>query len=107
MPAIKKILARVFPKALGTTHDNTRDFANCSSNGRGSRGMGSNRAVKSGLGKDPYAIMYRQSFAVLYGESDGTTLVELDSIDKKKTNSRADSTRADSTRVDSTSGISL
>jgi hypothetical protein len=96
MPAIKKIFGRMFPKTLGTTYDDTRNFANCSSNGRGSRGMGSNRAIKSGLGENMHAIMYRQSFAVLHGESDETTLVELDEIKQKKTNSRVDSTRADS-----------
>jgi hypothetical protein len=62
--------------------------------------------MKSGFGKDPHAIMYRQSFTVLYGESDESALMELDSIDKKETDSRVDSTRVDSTQLDSTSGIS-
>jgi hypothetical protein len=85
MPALRVILVRMFPKIMGSTRESNQNYAKYGSH---SRGMGASGAVRSGLGKnsmpskDPHAITYSKSFAIQHGESDETSLVQMDEFGK-------------------------
>jgi hypothetical protein len=100
------ILVRMFPAILGGSQNDTKKYAKYGSSFGGSRGMGGNSAVRSGFGhgqnlnKDPHAITYTKSFAVQHGESDETSLVQLDEFGRKTATAKP-------RRSNSTSDVSL
>jgi hypothetical protein len=95
MPSLRVIFVRMFPKILGTTKDNTRQYGKYGSH---SHNLGGTSAVRSGLGRnlnpsaDPHTITYTKTFAVQHGESDETSLVQMDEFEPKTPKSRSSNT---------------
>jgi hypothetical protein len=89
MPSLRVILVRMFPKILGSTKEATHNYAKYGSRS----GMGGASAVRSGLGKsgskDPHTITYTKTFAVQHGDSDETSLVQMDEFGPKSTKPRS------------------
>ncbi|KAL5116293.1 hypothetical protein ACEQ8H_005851 [Pleosporales sp. CAS-2024a] len=83
MPSLRVILVRIFPKILGDTRNTGNKYARYGSRS----GLGGGSALRSGLGgksKDPHPITYTKSFAVRQGESDETSLVQMDEFGPKR-----------------------
>jgi hypothetical protein len=92
MPSIRVIFVRMFPKILGTTKENTREYGKYGSR---SYNLGGTSAVRSGLGKnptvttDPHAITYTKTFEVQHGDSDETSLVQMNEFETKSSKARS------------------
>jgi hypothetical protein len=95
MPALRLIFVRMFPKILGTTKDDTRNYAKYGSR---SHNLGGTSAVRSGLSRnqnsttDPHTITYTKTFAVQHGDSDETSLVQMDEFGTKNSKPRSSNT---------------
>jgi hypothetical protein len=95
MPSLRVIFVRMFPKILGTTKDNTREYGKYGSR---SHNLGGTSAVRSGLGRsantdtDPHAITYTKTFEVQHGDNDETSLVQMDELRPKTSKGRSSTT---------------
>jgi hypothetical protein len=95
MPSLRVIFVRMFPKILGTTKDNTKNYENYGSR---SHTLGGTSAIRSGLNKnqgsstDPHTIVYTKTFAVQHGDSDETSLVQMDEFGPKSSKPRSSNT---------------
>jgi len=98
MPALRVILVHMFPKILGSTKGTSQpEYYN--KYGSRSQGMGGGAsAVRSGMGRkqnsstDPHTITYTKSFAVQHGDSDETSLVQMDEFGTKTGKVRSSNT---------------
>ncbi|KAF2464991.1 uncharacterized protein BDR25DRAFT_91906 [Lindgomyces ingoldianus] len=74
MPAIRVILVRLFPKALGSTRNATNQYY--AKYGSHSRAVGHGTSTAS----QPGVITYTKTFEVQHGDHDETRLVQMDDL---------------------------
>lgn len=86
MPAIRIVLLRFFPRALGLSNNSDRKYYSGNSSKIASCNRTFGQEAPSAVPLDKTSIMYSRTFQVETGDYDGTRLVQMDDLEIVSTN---------------------